>query len=91
MIRPPPSAPPVTKLSIVIPARDEDGCIASTVEHLHLELRLHPPHEIIVVDDGKHGSDVADPCQTRRRCRSSGFATAARTASAAPSSSGSST
>ena len=40
-------------LSIVIPARDEEGCIASTVEHLHVELRLHHvPHEIIVVDDG---------------------------------------
>lgn len=40
-------------LSIVIPARDEEGCIVSTVEHLHLELRLHHvPHEIVVVDDG---------------------------------------
>jgi dolichol-phosphate mannosyltransferase len=40
-------------LSIVIPARDEEGCICSTVEHLHLELRLHNvPHEIVVVDDG---------------------------------------
>ncbi len=40
-------------LSIVIPARDEEGCIASTVEHLHLELKLRGvPHEIIVVDDG---------------------------------------
>jgi dolichol-phosphate mannosyltransferase len=40
-------------LSVVIPARDEEGCICSTVEHLHLELRLHNvPHEIIVVDDG---------------------------------------
>src|SRR3954467_515495 len=40
-------------LSIVIPARDEEGCIASTVEHLHLELRLNGiEHEIIVVDDG---------------------------------------
>lgn len=40
-------------LSIVIPARDEAGCIASTVEHLHLELRLQNiPHEIVVVDDG---------------------------------------
>jgi dolichol-phosphate mannosyltransferase len=38
---------------VVIPARDEEACIASTVEHLHLELRLHGvPHEIIVVDDG---------------------------------------
>jgi dolichol-phosphate mannosyltransferase len=40
-------------LSIVIPARDEEGCIASTVQHLHLELELKKvPHEIIVVDDG---------------------------------------
>ena len=44
---------PLHLLSIVIPARDEEGCICSTVEHLHLELRLHGvPHEIVVVDDG---------------------------------------
>ena len=41
------------KLSIVIPSRDEEGCIASTVQHLHLELELKKvSHEIIVVDDG---------------------------------------
>jgi dolichol-phosphate mannosyltransferase len=46
-------APPLTKLSIVIPARDEEGCIAVTVEHLHVELRRRNiPHEIVVVDDG---------------------------------------
>ena len=40
-------------LSIVIPARDEAGCIASTIQHLHLELSLkHVPHQIVVVDDG---------------------------------------
>jgi dolichol-phosphate mannosyltransferase len=40
-------------LTIVIPARNEEGCIRSTVEHLDLELRLnHVPHEILVVDDG---------------------------------------
>jgi dolichol-phosphate mannosyltransferase len=40
-------------LSVVIPARDEEGCIASTVRHLHLELSLNRiPHEIVVVDDG---------------------------------------
>jgi dolichol-phosphate mannosyltransferase len=39
-------------LSVVIPARDEEDCIASTVEHLHIELRLrNVPHEIIVVVD----------------------------------------
>jgi dolichol-phosphate mannosyltransferase len=55
MLAPPndPSAPKLTLLSIVIPARDEEGCIASTVEHLHVELKLRGvPHEIIVVDDG---------------------------------------
>jgi dolichol-phosphate mannosyltransferase len=40
-------------LSVIIPARDEDGCILSTVRHLHLELELQKvPHEIVVVDDG---------------------------------------
>ena len=44
-------------LSVVIPARDEEGCIASTIEHLHLELSLHGvPHEIVVVDDGSTDS-----------------------------------
>jgi dolichol-phosphate mannosyltransferase len=43
---------PLKLLSVVIPAKDEEGCIASTVEHLNLELDLHDvPHEIIVVDD----------------------------------------
>ena len=37
---PDPEAPPLQLLSIVIPARDEEGCICATVEHLHLELRL---------------------------------------------------
>jgi dolichol-phosphate mannosyltransferase len=48
-----PTAPPLSLLSVVIPARNEEGCICSTVEHLHVELRLHDvPHQIIVVDDG---------------------------------------
>lgn len=52
----PPTAEPLRLLSVVIPAHDEEGCISSTVEHLHLELRLHNvPHEIIVVDD--HSTD----------------------------------
>ncbi len=39
-------------LTVVIPARNEEDSIASTVEHLHLELRLRKiPHEILVVDD----------------------------------------
>lgn len=44
---------PLKLLSIVIPARDEEGCIESTVRHLHLELELNRvPHQIVVVDDG---------------------------------------
>jgi dolichol-phosphate mannosyltransferase len=42
----------LTKLSIIIPAKNEAGCIAATLEHLHLELQLNNvPHEIVVVDD----------------------------------------
>jgi dolichol-phosphate mannosyltransferase len=41
------------RLTVVIPARDEEGAIASTVEDLHAELARHDvPHEIVVVDDG---------------------------------------
>ncbi|MEY2492279.1 MAG: dolichol-phosphate mannosyltransferase, partial [Verrucomicrobiota bacterium] len=47
------STEPPKLLSVVIPALDEEDCIASTVEHLHVELRLRQiPHEIVVVDDG---------------------------------------
>ncbi len=57
---PNPNAPPVACMSVVIPARDEAGCIASAVEHLHVELKLHQvAHEIIVVDDGS--SDATWP------------------------------
>ena len=40
-------------LSVIIPARNEEGCIAATVENLTKELRHRDvPHEIVVVDDG---------------------------------------
>jgi len=48
---------PLRLLSIVIPAQNEEGCIAATVEHLFVELRLHGiEHEIVVVDDGSTDS-----------------------------------
>ena len=47
------TAPPLRLLSVIIPARDEEGCIAATIRHLHVELNLRKvPHEIVVVDDG---------------------------------------
>lgn len=59
---------PLQLLSIIIPARDEQGCIASTVEHLDLELRLHDvPHEIVVVDDGSTDGTWDMLCALRER------------------------
>lgn len=56
-MNPNPDAPALSLLSIVIPARDEEGCIVSTVKHLNLELNLRSvPHEIVVVDDGSSDS-----------------------------------
>jgi dolichol-phosphate mannosyltransferase len=50
----PTSNPELRLLSVIIPARDEEKCIA--VKHLHLELELqNVPHEIVVVDD--HSTD----------------------------------
>ena len=44
---------PLQLLSVVIPARDEEACICSTIEELYQELSRHAiPHEIVVVDDG---------------------------------------
>ena len=66
--RPNPALPSLTRLTVVIPARDEAGCITSTVEHLHLELRLRGvPHEIIVVDDGSTDAtwDILDQLAKR--------------------------
>lgn len=44
---------PLTLLSIVIPARDEEGSVAATTEHLHEALAARKiPHEIVIVNDG---------------------------------------
>jgi len=55
-------------LSVVIPARNEERCIAATVEHLHLELEMrNVPHEIVVVDDASSDSTlkVLEKLQTK--------------------------
>lgn len=55
-------------LSVVIPARNEEGCIAATVEHLHLELNLNQiPHEIVVVDDGSSDNTWNILCAIKQR------------------------
>ena len=59
---------PLRLLSIVVPAQNEEGCIASTVEHLYVELRLHGvPHEIVVVDDGSSDRTWEMLLHTRER------------------------
>jgi dolichol-phosphate mannosyltransferase len=48
----PPRDATLRRFSIVIPARDEEDAISTTVQHLHVELVHHAvPHEIVVVDD----------------------------------------
>ncbi len=44
---------PLCMLSVIIPARNEEDCIAATVRHLYEELKAHKiSHEILVVNDG---------------------------------------
>jgi len=62
------SLPPLRLLSVVIPARNEEGCICSTVEHLHLALSLqHVPHEIIVVNDGSTDQTWSLLCELQKK------------------------
>ncbi|MDO8539112.1 MAG: glycosyltransferase family 2 protein [Opitutaceae bacterium] len=47
--------PPLTLFSVVIPARDEEESLPSTVENIFKALSAEGiPHEIVVVDDGSH-------------------------------------
>jgi dolichol-phosphate mannosyltransferase len=58
---------PLATLSVVIPARDEEGCVAATIAHLHAELSRHQiDHEIVVVDDGSADRTWDVLCELRR-------------------------
>lgn len=49
----PSALPPLNLLSVIIPARDEEGSVGFTVEHLHEKLtNAGIKHEIVVVNDG---------------------------------------
>ena len=51
--QPDPNAAKLTCLSFVIPARNEEGSVGQTIDHLHSTLvAKNVPHEIVVVDDG---------------------------------------
>ena len=64
----PTSKEPLRLLSVVIPCRNEENAIASSVEHLYVELRLHGvDHEIVTVDDGSTDSTWAVLQELRQR------------------------
>jgi len=59
---------PLQSLSVVIPARDEEGSVAATVEALQSDLRERGvPHEIVVVDDGSTDRTWAILAELRMR------------------------
>ena len=59
---------PIRLLSVIVPTRNEEGAITSTVEHLYVELRLHGiEHEIVVVDDGSTDTTWEVLCGLRSR------------------------
>jgi dolichol-phosphate mannosyltransferase len=50
-------APPLTLLSVIMPARDEEASLPATLRDLHRTLcKENIPHEIVVVDDGSGDS-----------------------------------
>lgn len=68
MESPKPTGGPLKMLSVVVPARDEQDCVCSMIEHVELELRRNGiPHEIVVVDDGSKDQTWARLLELRER------------------------
>lgn len=63
-----PPAPPLTLLSVVIPARDEEESLPSTIQDIFAVLTAAAvPHEIVVVDDGSRDRTWAVLQELRQR------------------------
>jgi dolichol-phosphate mannosyltransferase len=63
-----PDPQPIGLFSIVIPIRNEENVVASTLEHLHVELRLNAiEHEIVAVDDASTDSTWDILCALQAR------------------------
>lgn len=59
---------PLQLLSVVIPALDEEACLAATIEALAAYLQHREiPHEILVVDDGSHDRTWKILCELQAR------------------------
>jgi hypothetical protein len=80
------------KVSIVIPAFDEQGNVPAICQRPQDLLSPYPDHEILFVDDGSRDEMLSAPVQARRRVRTCGddgwFWTATWTAGRKPLNSG---
>lgn len=63
---PAPAQPAAPRVSVVLPARDEEGCIEAVLEGVHAALAALP-HEVLVVDDGSRDGTAARVAALRAR------------------------
>jgi len=64
---PNPAAPPLKLFSVIIPARDEEGALPATLEHLHLEFSLNNVrHEAVDIRDNNQVNAAYERAQSNR-------------------------